>query len=100
MRGGTPVLLRLPDVDLVDDKAGKVVGIQQVIGRRPLAAFGNSDGDFEMLDWVSSAPSPRLAMIVLTRTRNASGPTTVTHMSAGLRGAWTSPASEAGSSST
>jgi hypothetical protein len=51
LRGDTPVLVRLPEIDLIDDKAGKPVGIHQVIGRRPLAAFGNSDGDFEMLEW-------------------------------------------------
>ncbi len=62
--GGTPVLRRLPEVDLVDDKAGKPVGIQQAIGRRPIAAFGNSDGDFEMLEWVTSGPGPRLGLIV------------------------------------
>ncbi len=64
VRNGTPVLLRLPEVDLVDDKAGKPVGIQQVIGRRPLAAFGNSDGDFEMLEWTTSGPGPRFGLIV------------------------------------
>jgi phosphoglycolate phosphatase-like HAD superfamily hydrolase len=64
VRNGTPVLLRLPEVDLVGDKAGKVVGIHQVIGRRPIAAFGNSDGDFEMLEWTTSAPGPRLGLIV------------------------------------
>ena len=56
VRNGMPVLVRLPEIDLVDDKAGKPVGIHQVIGRRPIAAFGNSDGDFEMLEWTTSAP--------------------------------------------
>jgi phosphoglycolate phosphatase-like HAD superfamily hydrolase len=64
LRDGVPVLLRLAEVDHVDDKAGKPVGIHQVIGRRPTAAFGNSDGDFEMLEWTTSAPGPRLGMIV------------------------------------
>ncbi len=64
VRDGRPVLLRLAEVDLVDDKAGKPVGIHQVIGRRPIAAFGNSDGDFEMLEWTTSAPGPRLGVIV------------------------------------
>ena len=59
-----PVLTRLAEVDLIDDKAGKPVGIQQVIGRRPIAAFGNSDGDFEMLGWTTSAPGPRFGLIV------------------------------------
>jgi phosphoglycolate phosphatase-like HAD superfamily hydrolase len=64
VRNGMPVLARLAEIDLVDDKAGKVVGIHQVIGRRPLAAFGNSDGDFEMLEWTTSAPGPRFGLIV------------------------------------
>jgi hypothetical protein len=64
LRSGVPVLLRLAEVDHIDDKAGKPVGIQQVIGRRPIAVFGNSDGDFEMLEWVTSGPGPRLGAIV------------------------------------
>jgi phosphoserine phosphatase len=64
VRNGTPVLVRLSEIDHVDDKAGKPVGIHQVIGRRPIAAFGNSDGDFEMLEWVTSAPGARFGLIV------------------------------------
>jgi phosphoserine phosphatase len=64
LRGQTPVLMRLPEIDLVNDKAGKPVGIHQAIGRRPLMAFGNSDGDFEMLEWTTSASGPRLGAIV------------------------------------
>jgi hypothetical protein len=64
LRAGMPVLMRLPEVDLVDDKAGKPVGIQQMIGRRPIAAFGNSDGDFEMLEWTTAGTGPRLGLIV------------------------------------
>jgi hypothetical protein len=64
IRNGVPVLLRLADVDHVDDKAGKPVGIQQVIGRRPIMAFGNSDGDFEMLEWTTSGAGPRFGLIV------------------------------------
>jgi hypothetical protein len=56
--------VRLPEIDFIDDKAGKPVGIQKFIGKRPIAAFGNSDGDFEMLEWVTSAGGPRLGMIV------------------------------------
>ena len=63
-RNDQPSLLRLPDLDLIDDKAGKPVGIQQIIGRRPVAAFGNSDGDFEMLEWTTSGSGPRLGVIV------------------------------------
>jgi phosphoserine phosphatase len=64
VRDGTPVLRRLPDIDLNDDKAGKPVGIHQVIGRRPTIAFGNSDGDFEMLEWTTGAKGPRLGVII------------------------------------
>jgi len=55
---------RVPEIEFIDDKAGKPVGIHKVIGRRPIAAFGNSDGDFQMLEWVTSAPGPRLGLIV------------------------------------
>ena len=61
---GKPILLRLPELDFVDDKAGKPVGIHQHIGVRPIAAFGNSDGDFEMLEWVTSGDGLRLGMLV------------------------------------
>lgn len=63
-RGGAPVLVKLPQVELVDDGAGKPIGIQKHIGRRPLAAFGNSDGDLEMLQWTAAAPGPRFVLIV------------------------------------
>jgi phosphoserine phosphatase len=61
---GTPVLTRQSTVDFVDDKEGKVVGIQKFIGRRPIAAFGNSDGDFAMLEWVTSGSGPRFGLLV------------------------------------
>jgi hypothetical protein len=54
LRGDRPVLMRLPEVDFVDDKAGKPVAIGKFIGKRPIAAFGNSDGDYEMLRYVTS----------------------------------------------
>jgi phosphoglycolate phosphatase-like HAD superfamily hydrolase len=54
VQGGKPVLLRLPQVDFVDDKAGKPVGIYEHIGRKPILAFGNSDGDFELLQWTTA----------------------------------------------
>ena len=63
-RGQASSLLRLPEIDFVDDKAGKPIGIHQAIGRRPIAAFGNSDGDFEMLEWVTAAAGPRFGLIV------------------------------------
>ncbi len=52
-KDGIPELFRLPEVDFIDDKAGKPVGINQGIGRRPIAAFGNSDGDLQMLQWTT-----------------------------------------------
>ena len=64
VRDGKPVLVRLPELDFIDDKAGKPVGIQQHIGRRPIIAFGNSDGDFEMLEWTTAGEGPRLGVIV------------------------------------
>ena len=64
VRDGRPVLVKLPDVQFVDDKAGKPAGIQTFLGRRPIAAFGNSDGDREMLEWTASGPGPRFALIV------------------------------------
>ena len=64
MRDGRPVLVKLPEIDLVDDGPGKPVGIQQAIGRRPIAAFGNSDGDLQMLQWTVAGPGPRFALLV------------------------------------
>jgi len=64
LREGVPAIVRLPEVNFIDDKAGKPVGINQYIGRRPIAAFGNSDGDFEMLEWVTTGPGPRFGLIV------------------------------------
>jgi hypothetical protein len=64
LRDGKPVLVKLPDIDLVDDKEGKPVGIQQQIGRRPLMAFGNSDGDLQMLQWTVAGAGPRFALLV------------------------------------
>jgi len=63
-RDGRPVLARLPEIDFVDDGPGKPVGIQMRIGRRPLAAFGNSDGDLEMLEWTGAGAGPRLCLYV------------------------------------
>jgi phosphoserine phosphatase len=64
LRDGVPTLERLPEIDFVDDKAGKPVGIHRHIGRRPIAAFGNSDGDLQMLQWTTAGAGPRLAAIV------------------------------------
>ena len=64
MRDDGPVLVRLPEINFIDDKAGKPVGINQHIGRRPIAAFGNSDGDLQMLQWATIGPGPRFGLIV------------------------------------
>ena len=61
---GRPALMRLPEIDFIDDKAGKPVGIHKFIGRRPIIAFGNSDGDFEMLEWTTSGPGATLGVFV------------------------------------
>lgn len=64
MRDGKPVLVKLPAIDLIDDKEGKPVGIQSHIGRRPIAAFGNSDGDLQMLQWTMAGSGARFALLV------------------------------------
>jgi len=64
IRNGKPVILRLPEVDFIDDGPGKAVGIQKFIGRRPIASFGNSDGDQQMLQWTMAGDGPRFALIV------------------------------------
>jgi hypothetical protein len=64
VRDGKPVIVRLPEIEFIDDRAGKPVGIHKFIGRRPILAFGNSDGDFEMLEYTTSGPGPRLGLIV------------------------------------
>jgi len=61
---GKPTLIRLPAIDLVDDGPGKPVGINSHIGRRPIAAFGNSDGDFQMLQWATQSSGKRFGLIV------------------------------------
>jgi hypothetical protein len=63
-RDGKPVLMRLPEMNFIDDKAGKPVGINSHIGRRPIAAFGNSDGDQQMLEWTQAGSGARLMMLV------------------------------------
>ncbi len=64
MRDGKSVLMRLPEIDFIDDKAGKPVGIQKFIGRRPIAAFGNSDGDLQMLQWTAAGQGTRLMLVI------------------------------------
>jgi phosphoglycolate phosphatase-like HAD superfamily hydrolase len=64
MRNGRPVLVKLPKINLVDDKAGKPVGIHRFIGRRPIFAFGNSDGDLQMLQWTAAGDGTRFMGLV------------------------------------
>ncbi len=64
VRDGKPVLVRLPEINFIDDKDGKPVGIHQQIGRRPIAAFGNSDGDLQMLQWTTAGSGARFALLV------------------------------------
>ncbi len=64
LRDGKPVLVKLPEPGLVDDNVGKPVGIQTFIGRRPIAAFGNSDGDQQMLEWTTAGAGARFGLIV------------------------------------
>jgi phosphoserine phosphatase len=64
VRQGRPVLVREPKLDFIDDHEGKPVGINKFIGRRPIAAFGNSDGDLQMLEWVTAGTGPRFGLII------------------------------------
>ncbi|MDX2478068.1 MAG: HAD family hydrolase [Gammaproteobacteria bacterium] len=64
MRDGKPALVRLPEINFIDDKEGKPVGINQHIGRRPIAAFGNSDGDLQMLQWTAAGEGKGLMVII------------------------------------
>ena len=64
LRDGKPVLVKLPEIDFIDDKAGKPVGIQKHIGWRPILAFGNSDGDLQMLQWTAAGGGARFMGLV------------------------------------
>ena len=64
IRDGRPVLVRLPEINFIDDKVGKPVGINSHIGRRPIAAFGNSDGDLQMLQWTDAGEGLRFCLLV------------------------------------
>lgn len=64
VRDGKPVIVRLPELNFIDDKEGKPVGIHQHIGRRPVMAFGNSDGDFQMLEWTTNGSGPRFGLLI------------------------------------
>jgi phosphoglycolate phosphatase-like HAD superfamily hydrolase len=64
LRDGKPVIVKIPELDFIDDKEGKPVGIYQHIGRRPIFAAGNSDGDYQMLEWTTSGTGARIGLIV------------------------------------
>jgi phosphoserine phosphatase len=64
LRDGVPTLVRLPEINFINDKAGKPVAINQHIGRRPIAVFGNSDGDLQMLQWTAAGSGERFALLV------------------------------------
>jgi hypothetical protein len=64
IKDGKPVIVRLPEINFIDDKEGKPVGINQFIGKRPIAAFGNSDGDLQMLQWTAAGDGKRLMLYV------------------------------------
>jgi len=64
IRDGVPVLIRLPEIGFIDDKEGKPVAIDLHIGKRPIMAFGNSDGDLQMLQWTSAGDGARFGLIV------------------------------------
>ncbi len=64
IQDGKPMMLKLPQVQFVDDKTGKPIGIEEKIGRRPIAAFGNSDGDLQMLQWTCAGSGKRFCLYV------------------------------------
>jgi len=64
LRDGQPVLVRIPEINFFNDKAGKPVAIHQYIGRRPIASFGNSDGDLQMLQWTAAGEGKRLMVLI------------------------------------
>ncbi|MCB1232517.1 MAG: haloacid dehalogenase-like hydrolase [Verrucomicrobiae bacterium] len=64
VRDGKPVIVKVPELDFIDDKEGKPVGIHQHIGRRPIFAAGNSDGDFQMLEWTTAGEGARFGLLV------------------------------------
>lgn len=64
VRDGRPEIVKLPELNFIDDKGGKPVAIHQHIGRRPIFAAGNSDGDFEMFEWTSGGEGARLVLLI------------------------------------
>ena len=84
MKDAGPVLMRLPEINFIDDKDGKPVAINQFIGKRPIAAFGNSDGDLEMLQWTAAGDGKRLMLIVHHTDAEENGLTTENQKSENL----------------
>jgi hypothetical protein len=99
LRDGQPVLIKEAEADLIDDHAGKPVGIQRFIGRRPVFAAGNSDGDLEMLRWATSGPRPGFAWSCGIRTLCANTRTTAHPTSAAWINSWMRLRAGAGRSS-
>ena len=74
MRDGNPVLSKLPEIELVNDNVEKPAAIQKHIGRRPIASFGNSDGDLEMLQWTTAGKGRASPCSSTTTTQHENGP--------------------------
>ena len=100
MRNGKPVLVKLPKINLVDDKAGKPVGINRFIGRRPVLAFGNSDGDQQMLQWTAAGDGLGSWAWSTTPTASGNGRTTGSPRSGASTRRWTRRRRRAGRSWT
>lgn len=64
VNNGVPEIVKLPEINFIDDKEGKPVGIHQYIGKRPVFTAGNSDGDYAMLQWTTTGSGPRFGMII------------------------------------
>jgi len=97
---GKPVLRKLAKVEFVNDGPGKPVAINRFIGRRPIFAFGNSDGDLQMLQWTDAGGGARFMGLVPTPTPSANTPTTADRNSAVSTRRSTRPPPGAGRSST
>ena len=61
---GSPMIVKAPGIAFVDDKEGKPINIERTLGRRPILAGGNSDGDFAMLEWTTAGDGPRLGLLI------------------------------------
>jgi hypothetical protein len=84
IRGGKPVIMISPEINFIDDNAGKLLGVRQEIGRSPIAAFNNSDGGLPALQWTNAGKGAGSRFSAITPTLCTSGPATVRPLSAGL----------------